>query len=600
MAFSFPTNGIIAGSFTSAVGSLTLTFPGGFSTSAGDTIVVMGSYANTATGFSITAPTDSQVDSGLGLVNDTNVGSIGFAKMFPSVAAGRTAVTLTWSGTHPGFGDAFAWVVRGGTNVVFDKVVQNSSGATTGTAASSGSTGTLSSATEAGFAYGFCDSNYTGAGLATGWTSDGLTAGTDDIGMHQVISATTALNATATLATGHWHMFCATIMSSSASTPTWGWQPRVNDERLLPVSRLPDQGLPFFRPSQIPVPQQWLPLTGEDRERLPPIQRIDWTPPTFQPSQIPVPQRWQPTTGQEDRLPNPNRIRTDWAPQWFVQSPSPVPTSWLPTTAEREQRPPLVSRTDWAVPFVKPPAAAVPIAGMAWLVTQEQMRPPPAPDQYYFGWSPQVPIVLITYMAQTNADDFNPLPRPVPGEAPTTWPPHPPFAAVSTIAGMAWWRPADDARLIPGFELRRPDDFVQWFVPSPSQVPVSWLPATGAEDRPPAQKRPPDEPGAFFRSPASVPPTWLSSWYDQAPYITKSDQYGLPFIATPPVPPVGIAGMAWWRQTEVYFNVPPPQGDYHPAWDPQFIVQIVPPFVEEYSNDFMSSVGRLGTIERNP
>jgi hypothetical protein len=86
-------------------------------------------------------------------------------------------------------------------------------------------------------------------------------------------------------------------------------------------------------------------------------------------------------------------------------------------------------------------------------------------------------------------------------------------AAGGAVVTIGWSRPSDTDRLP---WPMRPDksavESLQFFTPSPNPVPTTWLPTTGEEDRPPALKRPPDEPRLntyFVRSPNPVPTTWL-------------------------------------------------------------------------------------------
>lgn len=366
------------------------------------------------------------------------------------------------------------------------------------------------------------------------------------------------------LAGGHVTEF---LPSAAAFVPVWAWQPRVNDERLLPISRLPDQFFPWFLPSKIPVPQLWLPTTGQEDRPPPPSRRPDdssienrrW----FTRSLNPLPTNLQPTTGQEDRPPPASRRPDDSSienPQWFLQSQSPVPQNWPPTAGEQDH-PPVIRRppdepTGW---FLK--AVIVTTTPSRWLPTTgedvEHPIPPKRTDWPPQWFAPPVPYPQI-WLPTTGKDVEHPVSPPR-----TDWAPQ--WFVQSPSPIVVVWLPTAGEAEHPIPPLRN-DWTPTWFYPSQIPVLQTWLPTTGQEDRPPAQKRPPDEPGTFF----------------------------FPFTTA------GISGIAWWRQTEVYLEPMPSYRDYKLSWDPQFIVQIAPTFVEIYANELLWPIGARAIVKRNP
>lgn len=379
---------------------------------------------------------------------------------------------------------------------------------------------------------------------AMGGTTGTLIKSTDSAGIvcaseQRVVSATQSSISIAfgSSSTVEWLMIAdAIVAASSGAAPTWGFSSRREDERPIAPQRS-DSAQPWFYPSQIPVPTSWLP-----------------------------------TTGQEDRPPPPSRRPDDSSIEnrrWFVRSPNPVPTTWLPTTGEEDRPPPIKRPPDEpnGYFFQKPGAVAPPLRWMP--TTGEEDRPPNpnrirAPDEPPTWFRPsQIPVPQ--QWLPTAGEQDHPFPVKRPPDEPGTF--FFQFSAQRTTPNV--WLPTTGEEDRPPSPNRvpSPDQFFPWFVLSPNPVPTTWLPTTGEEDRPPAQKRPPDEPGTFFF------------------------QFS---------PPVGIAGIAWWRQTEVYLEPAPSYRDYKLSWAPQFVVQIAPTFVEIYSNEFLSPVGALGHIKRNP
>jgi hypothetical protein len=414
--------------------------------------------------------------------------------------------------------------------------------------------------------------------------------------------------------------------AAGAAALNFGWYRRLDESRLRRVERLPDQATSFFRPSQVPVPTNtFLPRTGENRERnMPPVRRPDEPFPWFVRSPAPVPAQWLPLTGEDIEHRFPVKRSPDEPFTFFVRSSNPVPTIVLPRTGEDVERLPPIKRPPdepgtwfrpsqvpvptflwfggWDQPWVRPRSdqyvvtwpSAPPIgqvntiAGMAWHISKEEMRPPRPPlnPDEFRQWFVRSPApVPQTWLPQPY--DQSPFRLKV-DQYITSWSPQV-FAAASTIAGIAWWRPADDARTVAGRGIRSPDEAIPWFVRSPNPVPQTWLPTAGETEHPVPVKRSPDEPPGqwFVRSPVPVPFTWLPTtgediehivpikrspdeaipwfrpsqnpvpvtWltqpYDQPPFPPKADQYRTSWNPQTFVAASTIAGMAWWRQADL-------------------------------------------------
>lgn len=236
--------------------------------------------------------------------------------------------------------------------------------------------------------------------------------------------------------------------ASTISGIAW-WRP-ADDARIVygRGTRSPDEGTPFFRPSPNPVPTTWLPTTGETEHPVPVQRQKDEPPgPFFRPSQVPVPTFVVPKTGQDvERLP-PIRENPDPSKQWFVGSPNPVPSTWLPTTGETS-RPSSLERDRYSAPWFMVPVTTVQISGIAWLVTQEQMRPPPGPDQYVVNWTPK--------------------------------PPPPPVG----ISGIAWMIPSEPITRRTGIVVLALDGFSWLPLAPPSPIPPDIVILPGGGDEP--------------------------------------------------------------------------------------------------------------------
>lgn len=230
MALSFVQ--ITKGDFTSSSASFARTFSSG--TSAGSIIVAAGSFANNATGVTVSDNnTDAVTDSGLGVVDIAGVGARIFCKAFLTATTGTTTVTATFTGGTPGFGDLYIWEIAGFTAPAFDKFV---SAAGSALLVDSGSTGTLSSATEAAIAFGCTAGVITtpGADWTTGQGStvgsnagDGITSNTSSIGEHRILAATTAINGTADGNGTAWGMLCATLFDGGAPPAATNLTPQI-------------------------------------------------------------------------------------------------------------------------------------------------------------------------------------------------------------------------------------------------------------------------------------------------------------------------------------------------------------------------------------
>lgn len=203
------------GGFSTSSASLAVSFSS--NVTVGNFVIVAGAFDAAATSVTVTIDGSggSATDSGVGIINDGSSGLKSFVQAFFVPTGTSKTVTATYSGTNPGFGDLYIWEVSGLSNATFDKVAQASAGA-----ADSGSTGVLSSATEAAVGYGCTSGGFSAPGI--GWTTgqgstvgtnagDGVSSFTGSIGEHRVLSATTAINGTATGAVGT--MWCATFMS---------------------------------------------------------------------------------------------------------------------------------------------------------------------------------------------------------------------------------------------------------------------------------------------------------------------------------------------------------------------------------------------------
>lgn len=400
------------------------------------------------------------------------------------------------------------------------------------------------------------------------------------------------------------------VAAAGVAAPPTGWLHRNTDDwQPRPILLQADGPQSFFMPSQIPVPQRWLPTTGEE-DRPPNLNRTrypdeppapyfrsrssflpTWLPttgeedrpsnpnrvpspdqpfPWFVRSLVPVPQRRQPMTGQEDRPPNPNRTRSPDEPfPWFVRSPAPVPTIWLPQW-DGGERPKRIDLDYSGSAFVRfPVAATVPISGIAWYNPSEDKERPapywPTPSNNFF--TVQIPIATTIWLPTTGQED----------------------------------RPPNQNRLF------RTDESFNWFVPSPHPVPTTWLPQWDGWERPKPIGADPSGVAFSFKAPTVVSTIAGMAWFNppetRLPPVS-GDPYAVqtlpPFIEPPlqsfyaaanaddfnplkPVQqvdartiwmprsfaaPVGISGIAWWRQAEVYREPLPLYRDYHPAWTP--------------------------------
>ncbi len=317
------------------------------------------------------------------------------------------------------------------------------------------------------------------------------------------------------------------------------WRP-YNDVR-PPIQRSPDEAFPWFVRSPNPVPVLWPPKTGENRERDPsPVRRPDEPPgPWFTRSPNPVLGTWLPTTGEDIEKVTPVKLRTYRAP-YFARSPNPVPTTWL--TQPYDQSRPALKYDQYVISWI--PQTFVTqstIAGIAWQIYRDDARPSRVFDQYT-TLLPDLPIE--TFMAQTNADDFNPLPKKFPGDGIPGWVAQPPIVAASTIAGMAWWRPSVDVG-----PLRQSDQYVTSWAPRVFGVVstiagMAWHISKEELRPPPVMLRTYRRP-YFTQSPNPVPTTWLPQPYDQAPFPAKYDQYRISWIPQTFAVQSTIAGIAW-------------------------------------------------------
>jgi hypothetical protein len=272
----------------------------------------------------------------------------------------------------------------------------------------------------------------------------------DDAAGNRLLSTGASVALTANMGDGlttyDWAAVSCDIVASVATTLNFGWNMRRPEDRPLPIALPPDEARQFFRPSQNPVPTRWLPTTGADRERLPPILDAPDEPPKqwFVRSPNPVPTSRLPATGEDiERLPPIGRS-PDEPPTFFVRSPSPVPTRWTPTTGQ-EDRPPNPNRIpapDQPFPFFTRSPSPVPIIWPP--TTGQEDRPPPikrAPDEPPGPFFVRSPSPVPSQWLPTAGETEHPSPPIDVYQPPFV---KPPAAAVAVgIAGMAWWRPAE-------------------------------------------------------------------------------------------------------------------------------------------------------------
>ncbi len=167
-----------------------------------------------------------------------------------------------------------------------------------------------------------------------------------------------------------------------------GWTPKVPGGQASTISGMawnvfkeemrppkpplnPDEFRPWFVRSPNPVPITWLPLTGKDAERLPPLDRFS------------------------------DRYAVTWPPN--VPPPRVAISGMAWNVFKEEMRPP-PSYEDRRVSFtLKPPLPPVGISGMAWFIPPEQI-PRQYPGNTNQGWStvwnpfipPASPVVKVT------------------------------------------------------------------------------------------------------------------------------------------------------------------------------------------------------------
>jgi hypothetical protein len=198
--------------WNSAVASRTATFSSGVT--AGSFIVV-GVQANQAlTGITISDGSGDTVTILDALFTNANTTSKSLLAAFFAPTAGVTAVTATFSGTQPTFGDIFIWEFGGLTNPIVD-IIKRATGSSS--TPDSGSSGTLNSADEAAIGYLISANAVTAAGA--GWSTvagDGIVTPTNSLGEHRTVAATTAINGNGTSSAGQWLAYLATFKASTA------------------------------------------------------------------------------------------------------------------------------------------------------------------------------------------------------------------------------------------------------------------------------------------------------------------------------------------------------------------------------------------------
>jgi hypothetical protein len=241
----------------------------------------------------------------------------------------------------------------------------------------------------------------------------------------------------------------STFLRPSQNVVPQTWLPKAGGtdvERLPPVGRSPDEALPFFVQSPNPVPTFYPPATGADRERLPPIARAADEGIAFGKPAPTVPisgMAWYAPAADRERLP-PIQRSPDEATPFFAQSPSPVPARWLPQW-DGWERPKRIDADPSALAFsFKAPVTASTISGMAWFNPPDTRLPPIFGDPYAVQTLPPfIEPPLLPFMAQTNADDFNPQKPITPGDGmAATWAPRVLVQTVG-ISGMAWYVPGE-------------------------------------------------------------------------------------------------------------------------------------------------------------
>jgi hypothetical protein len=248
----------------------------------------------------------------------------------------------------------------------------------------------------------------------------------------------------------------------------------------------------------------------------------------------PVPTTWLPTTGEEYR-PAAQKRSPDESTPYFRSRASFQPT-WLPQWDGGERPKPVVPDASGEAFAFKPVTATVPISGIAWYTPSEDKERPvphwPTPGNNFFSVQVPTATVPVSGMAWYVTQEQMRPPAP-PDQYYVTWTARIPPAVVSTVSGIAWFNPSE-TRLPPA----KGDPYVVQTLPPFIAPPLqSFYAAANADDFNPLK----------VIQQVDARPTW----------VARS------FAAS-----VGVSGIAWWRQAEVYREPPPLYRDYHPAWTP--------------------------------
>lgn len=218
----------------------------------------------------------------------------------------------------------------------------------------------------------------------------------------------------------------------------------------------------------------------------------------------------------------------------FFRSPSSFAPIWLPVRVDwgERLRPILPSLNDAA--FVAPvKAATVPISGMAWYNPSEDAEKPPLfmprPENRFFSVTISA-ATPISGMAWNPQGDRERLGIVLPDQSGSAFV-APVIARASTIAGIAWLVLDDRGRPLAVLGDPYATQTIPPFIEPPLQ---QFYAAANADDFNPL----------LTPRLAEAATKWTPRSFAQ---------------------PVGISGMAWWRQTEVYPAASPVK-DYHAAW----------------------------------